>query len=83
MIIKLDCEKCHENIAVNLYLSGPEIKVHEEPTKLIRTYTARARGRALCPRCGVTIDKIFSTRVYDSDILDLALRKEIKVDGLV
>lgn len=83
MMVQLECEKCREKIAVNLYLSGPEIKVHEEPAKLVRTYTARARGRTLCPRCGVTIDKIFSSRIYESDILDLALRKEIKIDGLV
>ena len=78
-MLKVECDVCHEEVLTSMYISEPRINTTHNAIYETTTYTAQARGRAICPNCGVTIEKVFNCDIYPSDIIDLALRREVQI----
>lgn len=75
-MLKIECDACKEEVTVNMHLSQPAIYFQREGFNDRVLWTARVRGRAICPKCGVEIEKLFESEIYPSDVIDLALRRE-------
>lgn len=75
-MLKIKCTRCDMESTVNMYFHNPEIHVKEDLFMMTREYTARVRGRTICPACGTEIIEHFSCPISYSDIVDLALRRE-------
>lgn len=78
-MLKIKCNACNEEVSVNMFFYGADIKVEENPVFLTRTHVASVHGRTTCPSCGAEIAKVFYCPLTTSDITDLALRREINV----
>lgn len=78
-MLKIDCDICHEEVTVNMHITNPTIHFQRDGFNDRICYTARAKGRAICPKCGAEIVKWFESEIYPSDIIDLALRREHKI----
>ena len=78
-MLKIKCTRCDTESTVNMYFYNPEIYVREDPSLMERDYTARATGRAICPTCGTEMIEHFSCPITRSDVIDLALRREVHV----
>lgn len=77
-MLKINCDVCHEEVTVNMHISNPAITFQRDGLNDGICYTARAKGRAICPKCGTEIIKQFESEVSPSDVIDLALRRERK-----
>lgn len=68
------CEHCKEAVFVNLYFSGERITTHQSVFSLSgeEFYRAVVNGRAICPKCGQTINKIFRKDISPRSIIKLA-----------
>ena len=77
LIIK--CDACKEEVTVNMHLSNSAINFQRDGFNDRIMYTARAKGRAICPKCGAEIIKRFESEIYPSDVIELALRREVHV----
>ena len=75
-MLKIDCDTCKEEVIVNMHMSRPTIVFWRDGFNDRISWTARVKGRAICPKCGAEIEKHFESEIYPSDIIDLALRKE-------
>ena len=77
--LQITCNTCKETVAVNMHLSNPSINFLRDGFNDRIMYTARAKGRAICPNCGAVIEKRFESEICPSDVIDLALRRECHV----
>lgn len=75
-MLKIDCDVCHAEVIVNMHISNPAIKFQRDGLNDRVCYTAKAEGRAICPKCGAEIIKQFESEIYPSDVINLALRGE-------
>lgn len=78
-MLKIDCDVCHAEVAVNMHISNPAINFQRDGFNDRICYIAKAKGRAICPKCGAEIIKQFESEIYPSDVVDLALRREHKI----
>ena len=78
-MLKIDCDVCHEEVTVNMHISNPVINFQRDGFNDRICYIAKAKGRAICPKCGAEIIKQFESEIYPSDVVDLALRREHKI----
>lgn len=78
-MLKIDCNTCKEEIIVNMHMSQPTINFHRDGFNDRISWSARVMGRAICPECGAKIEKRFESEIYPSDVIDLALRREVHV----
>ena len=78
-MLKIECDVCHAEVVVNMHISHPIINFQRDGFSDRICYTARAKGRAICPECGAEIIKQFESEIYPSDVVDLALRREVQV----
>jgi hypothetical protein len=78
-MLKIDCDVCHAEVTVNMHISDPTINFQRDGFNDRICYIAKAKGRAICPKCGVEITKQFESEIYPSDVIDLALRREHKI----
>lgn len=78
-MLKIDCDVCHEEVTVNMHISNPVINFQRDGFNDRICYIAKAKGRAICPKCGAEIIKQFESEIYPSDVIDLALRREHKI----
>lgn len=78
-MLKLTCKNCKEEVVINPHLYDAIITVEEDPLRLEREYTARVRSETICPRCGHHMYDYHTCPISTSDIIDLALRREVHV----
>ena len=78
-MLKVSCNTCNEEVNVNMFFYGADIRIEENPVFLTRTPVASVHGRTTCPNCGEEIVKVFRCPLTASDITDFALRREIHV----
>ena len=78
-MLQITCNACKEVVTVNMHLSNPAINFQRDGFNDRIMYTARAKGRAICPNCGAVIEKRFESEIYPSDVIDLALRREHQI----
>ena len=78
-MLRLTCDHCKEEVVVNPHLYDATITVEEEPLYLERGYTARVRSETICPHCGHHMYNYHTCHISTSDIIDLALRREVHV----
>jgi endogenous inhibitor of DNA gyrase (YacG/DUF329 family) len=78
-MLKINCDMCHEEVTVNMHISNPAIHFQRDGFNDRICYTARAKGRAICPRCGAEITKQFESEIFPSDVIELALRREHQI----
>ena len=78
-MLKITCDACKETVVVNMYTSHPAINFYRDGIHDRLSYSAKAKGHAICPKCGAEIVKHFESEITASDIIDLALRREIHV----
>ena len=78
-MLRITCDTCKEEVTVNMRLSNPTINFQRDGFNDRIMYVARAKGRAICPKCGAEIEKRFESEIYPSDVIDLALRRERNV----
>ena len=78
-MLQINCDVCREEVIVNMHISNSGIVFHRDGFDDKISYIARAKGRAICPKCGREIIKYFESEIYSSDVIDLALRKEQQV----
>ena len=78
-MLKINCDICNEEVTVNMHISNPVINFQREGFNDRICYIAKAKGRAICPKCGAEIIKQFESEIYLSDVIDLALRRERKI----
>ena len=72
MTTKLTCRHCFNEVEVALYFSDARIITREYPNAGSCDYEAVVHGKAICPRCGATIEKPFRKHINKSDIIKLA-----------
>ena len=75
-MLVIECDNCKEEVTVNMHISNPIINFQKDGFKNIVCYIAKAKGRAICPKCGAEIEKYFESEIYPSDVINLALRRE-------
>lgn len=78
-MLKITCQCCKNEIIINPYLYAQKIIVEENPLLCQRTYAARVTGDYVCPSCGAQTTEKFECPISISDIIDLALRREVHV----
>ena len=78
-MLKITCDTCGETAVVNMHISHPAINFYRDGIHNILCYSAKAKGHAICPQCGAEIIKHFESEITASDVIDLALRREIHV----
>ena len=78
-MLKLPCDRCRQEVIVNPHLYDVTITVEEDPLNLERGYTARVRSEAICPHCGNHMYNYHKCPITTSDVIDLALRREVQV----
>lgn len=78
-MLKITCDTCKETAVVNMHISHPTINFYKDGFNDRLSYSAKAKGRAICPKCGAEIIKHFESEITASDVIDLALRREIHV----
>lgn len=78
-MLRLTCKNCKEEVVVNPHLYDTTILVEEDPMHMRRGYTARVRSETICPRCGNHMYNYHTCPISTSDIVDLALRREVHV----
>lgn len=78
-MLRITCEACQTEVMVNMHISNPAINFQRDGFHNKISYTARAKGRAVCPKCGEIIEKQFESEIYPSDVIDLALRREQQI----
>ena len=74
-MLKITCSTCNHDAVVNPYLYSPDITTHILPNDA-KEYIAHVMANIICPECGKFIHKTFSCPIFNSDIIDLALRQE-------
>ena len=77
-MLKITCDHCKQESVVNMYFFDPIIKI-EDSIGFTKIHSARISGRTTCPNCGYDILKHFSCPISYSDIVDLALRREVHI----
>lgn len=75
-MLVIECKTCKEEVTVNMHMSHPAINFYRDGFNNRISWSARVKGRAICPKCGAEIEKYFESEISRSDIIDLALRKE-------
>lgn len=78
-MLKVTCPLCEKEVIVNMHISYPKINFHRDGFDNKIGYSAVAKGRAICPACGTEFVKLFESEITPSDVIELALRREIHV----
>ena len=78
-MLVIECNTCKEEVTVNMHMSQPTINFQHDGFHDRILWTARVKGRAICPKCGAEIEKRFESEIYPSDVIDLALRRERQI----
>lgn len=78
-MIRIVCPNCKEEISVNMYFYNPYIIKESEILSDREDYQATVRGKAICPMCGMEVEKQFTSTIYTSEIIQLALKQEIQI----
>lgn len=78
-MLRITCNTCKEEVTVNMHLSNPTINFQRDGFNDRIMYTARVKGRSICPNCGAEIEQRFESEIYPSDVIDLALRREHQI----
>ena len=78
-MLRLTCSNCKNEVIVAPHLYDAMITVEEDPLNLERGYTARVRSEAICPHCGYHMYNHHTCPISSSDVVDLALRREVHV----
>jgi hypothetical protein len=74
-LINFTCEYCKEDFTIQPYFGKPRIYTNEEPLTMQEHYTARVVAKAVCPYCGTVNELPCENYIYNSDIIDLAIRQ--------
>ena len=73
----ITCNRCHSNVEVSMYFYGFDIATRDSLDTLgAKIYTARMKGKTICPNCGCEIERRFIREITNKDIQELALRLE-------
>ena len=66
------CDKCKEEVQVNMYFYDASIGKESDPFYFAEYWEARCRGKAICPNCGVEIQRRYVRPIETSNIIKLA-----------
>ncbi len=74
-MIRVDCENCKQTVKVNMYFSSEKIisNITHRGMDDELYYSAVVNGKAICPACGIEINKTFCKYIHTEDIIRLAL----------
>ena len=78
-MLRITCDSCEEVVTVNMHISSPAISAQRDGFHDRIIYIAHAKGRTICPKCGAEIERRFESEICLSDVVDLALRREVHV----
>ena len=70
------CDSCKLATRVEMYFYDERIISHDSVIKDRIGYEALATGKAICPHCGVTINKQFKKYIKAEDIIKLAVGEQ-------
>ena len=75
--MKITCKHCKNEVDVSMYFYDAQIisTTHFFGDQVL--YDAAARGKAICPLCGCEINEYFCSMISSSEIVTLAIRKEL------
>ena len=74
----ITCERCHEGVDVTMYFYDQRIIKNQFLPTDTATYQAHTMGKAICPCCGLEINKSFYSEISCADIIKLATKEEIR-----
>lgn len=72
----ITCQYCKEEVDVSMYFYNHMITEEHFFLSNATEYKAFVIGRAICPCCGSEINEKFSSIIYNTDIVKLAIKKE-------
>ena len=72
----ITCNNCKQEADVAMYFYNHMIAKEECFMSQTTEYRARVNGKAICPYCGMEINKTFSSIMSNNDIVKLATWKE-------
>lgn len=75
MELKIKCEACEEESYPTVYLSNEQIITRGIPFSNYKEYIALVEGKSVCPHCGHINHTVFEHDIYESEIIDLAVRR--------
>ena len=78
-MLRLTCKNCKQEVIINPHLYDAMITIEEDPVHLKREYVAKVRSETICPSCGHHIYNYHNCPISTSDIIDFALRREVRV----
>ena len=73
--MRITCNCCKEEVEVALYFYNQEIAVVDYFPSAEKGYRAATSAKAICPCCGVEINKRFASEISSNDIVQLAIGK--------
>ena len=74
--MKVTCPRCKNEPEVYLYYYDEQITTQQYIPMSNVEYTARVKGKAICPCCGEEIVKAFDKVITMKDIIRLAVPEE-------
>lgn len=84
MVIRTTCDKCKEEADTTFYFYDVRVMTERVFGTVDEVeYIASALGRSICPHCGAEIRKQFSSTLYKSDLIKLAIRKELSLREMI
>jgi hypothetical protein len=76
-MLKITCDECKQEVVINPHYYDAKITMTDEPIYQTRSFTAVVRSESICPKCGCHLYKYHECPISTSNIIDLALRREI------
>ena len=74
--MKITCKNCKSEIDVKFFFDNIKISQEQYQPGSHIDYHARARGTAICYKCGSSITEHFNTILHDRDIIKMATQQE-------
>lgn len=76
--MRIICRYCKNTNDVTPYFSKPRIISEDNPQFSITAHLATVEALMVCPTCGQILKETYKTEITHQDIINLALRKEIR-----
>ena len=73
--IIINCINCKEEFITEPYFYNARITTNRNPVTGTDYHVARAFAKAVCPHCGEVNTPVCECDIYQSDIIDLAIRR--------
>ena len=74
-LININCVNCGEGFTTEPFFYNTSVVARHNPVSGTDYHVARTFAKAVCPNCGEVNTPVCECDIYESDIIDLAIRR--------